>query len=338
MGLRFNSPPGWPRPPEGFVPPPGWQPDPSWPPPPSGWQLWVPDDSVPDAPGAAWPPAGTAVPPPAGQAGPGTSFPGQQGFGTPPPGPPGQFPGQPGQFPGQPGFGTPLPGPPGQFPGQPGYRAPFPGQPSRLPVNGFAITALIFGIIGGVLFSVIFAIVALVRIRNNPQQRGKGLAIAALILSGLWVVALIVILIVAAALSTPQRSSTTGQITQKGTASVFTLRTGDCFQNPGTQAVVTTVTVVPCTQAHNAQVFAQFPATGGSSYPGLAALREQAKQGCRSRVATNINRSLVTNSMTIQFLYPESDSWASGERAIRCLIVDSSADLTQSLLVSSPAG
>lgn len=44
MALRFNPPPGWPAPPEGFVPGPGWRPDPGWPPPPPGWQLWVPAD------------------------------------------------------------------------------------------------------------------------------------------------------------------------------------------------------------------------------------------------------------------------------------------------------
>jgi hypothetical protein len=39
---RFNPPPGWPQPPEGWVPPPGWTPDPSWPPAPAGWQFWLP--------------------------------------------------------------------------------------------------------------------------------------------------------------------------------------------------------------------------------------------------------------------------------------------------------
>ena len=39
---RFNSPPGWPPPPEpGWQPPAGWQPDPSWPPAPTGWKFWV---------------------------------------------------------------------------------------------------------------------------------------------------------------------------------------------------------------------------------------------------------------------------------------------------------
>ncbi len=44
--MRFNSPPGWPAPPEGWTPPPGWKPDPSWPEPPPGWQLWLPEDGI----------------------------------------------------------------------------------------------------------------------------------------------------------------------------------------------------------------------------------------------------------------------------------------------------
>jgi hypothetical protein len=39
---RFNPPPGWPVPPQGWTPPPGWQPDPRWPPAPAGWAYWVP--------------------------------------------------------------------------------------------------------------------------------------------------------------------------------------------------------------------------------------------------------------------------------------------------------
>jgi hypothetical protein len=41
--MRYNPPPNWPKPPEGWVPPPDWSPDPSWPPPPPGWKLWVDD-------------------------------------------------------------------------------------------------------------------------------------------------------------------------------------------------------------------------------------------------------------------------------------------------------
>jgi hypothetical protein len=41
----FNPPPGWPKPPDGWVPPRGWTPDPAWPDPPDGWQLWLSADA-----------------------------------------------------------------------------------------------------------------------------------------------------------------------------------------------------------------------------------------------------------------------------------------------------
>src|SRR5215831_2024091 len=62
----------------------------------------------------------------------------------------------------------------------PGYIAP---PPPRRPTNGFAIASLIFGILGGVVLSVIFGLVALSQIRRR-QQSGRGLAIAGLALSG----------------------------------------------------------------------------------------------------------------------------------------------------------
>ena len=41
--MRFNAPPTWPQPPEGWTPHPGWCPDPAWGPAPDGWQFWVDD-------------------------------------------------------------------------------------------------------------------------------------------------------------------------------------------------------------------------------------------------------------------------------------------------------
>lgn len=47
----FNPPPGWPKPPTGWIPPAGWTPDPSWPDPPAGWQLWVTAEVTAEASG-----------------------------------------------------------------------------------------------------------------------------------------------------------------------------------------------------------------------------------------------------------------------------------------------
>jgi len=300
MGLRFNPPPGWPPPPAGFVPPPGWQPDPSWPPPPPGWQLWVPDETVP-APAPMTPQLAPMPPPPAPMPAAGVT-------------------GQAGQL--------PYAGPPPTYPaGQAPFGAPAPGTPSR--TSGLAIASLVFGIIGGILLSVGFGIAALVKIRGNPQLRGRGLAIAGLILSGVWLV--IIIAAIAIGLNaTPQRSAS-GQVTQPGVTSVYSLRTGDCLQNPGARLGIITVRVVPCNQPHNAQVFAVL-AVPGSSYPGTAALQHQAATGCHARIAGSIDRSQVTNSMTLQYLYPESQSWSAGHRSITCLVVDSSNMNTSILL------
>lgn len=49
--LRFNTPPGWPLPPEGWVPEEGWLPDPSWPPAPPGWNFWIPAEPAAAPPG-----------------------------------------------------------------------------------------------------------------------------------------------------------------------------------------------------------------------------------------------------------------------------------------------
>ncbi len=44
--MRYNPPPNWPKPPEGWAPHADWSPDPSWPPPPPGWRLWVEEDAA----------------------------------------------------------------------------------------------------------------------------------------------------------------------------------------------------------------------------------------------------------------------------------------------------
>lgn len=71
--MRFNSPPGWPAPPEGWTPPPGWKPDPSWPDPPPGWELWVSDHTTPTEKPAQAPVSATENPVPATQAQPPSS-------------------------------------------------------------------------------------------------------------------------------------------------------------------------------------------------------------------------------------------------------------------------
>jgi len=226
-----------------------------------------------------------------------------------------------------PGSGLPA-APPITYPYQPYGQATVPTNPN---FNGFAIAGFVLGLVSAVLLSVIFSIIALVQIRRR-RQRGKGLAIAGLVLSGVWVVAIVVIVAVTAV--SKAHRSTTGTITGSGQVDIFSLRVGDCFQNPPpgeTKLGVAQVTAVPCTTPHNAQVFAQFNSTD-ATYPGRQALVHEARHGCRAQEAASLDKSKITGTMTLRFLFPVPQAWTAGRRALTCLVVDSTKDLTSSLL------
>ena len=388
MGQRFNPAPGWPPPPPGFVPPPHWQPDPSWPPAPPGWQIWV-DDSAPDPRQATGPqatgPQARASGAPTGpirvQARPGEfgsspadAPPWAGDFGTAPAdaphwadlseppsgpltGPPTQayVPGATGPQdpfgPGDPFTQQGPPGPPGA-PGRPGG----PGEQAGTgKTDGFAIASLLLGLAGitiiGAVLGIVFGIMALRRI-GRTGRRGRGMAIAGLVFSVIWLLLIGAFFVFGSGKSPAQPSASGGHSsppTAQPSASashgslstnVFALHPGQCFQNPpASQTVlgVTYVTVVPCTKPHNAQAFVQFTAKG-TTWPGTQALKRQADTGCHARIKGNVQASKIKTSMTLHYLYPLEASWASGHRTITCLIVSSKPNLKTSLLKAHPTG
>jgi hypothetical protein len=360
VALRYNPPPGWPPAPEGFTPGPGWQPDPSWPPAPPGWQLWVNDDepsgsgwgsaATPggyggqpsaspsyggpsyDSPsygggsGSGSPAYGDSTPTYGGGSGygGGSSFGGDQGGGAY---------GGAGGAGGAGGYGGPSYGTPPAY-GAPGYGTPGYGGGTR-PFSAWAIVAFIFGLIGGIPIAIGAGIAALVRIPRRGQ-RGKGLAIAGLALSGVWVIIVILGVIGAASNdNSPGVSASappSGSVHKHGNISVFSLANGDCFNNPPGTTSVENVAAIPCTQPHSAQVFAEFNLTGSDfSYPGQAQVEKQAQNGCNARLSA-LDKPKLNNSMTIHFLFPQEAAWISGQRTVNCLIVNPTPTLTSSLL------
>lgn len=76
-----------------------------------------------------------------------------------------------------------------QQPTAPQTPQPRHGQADQDRTNGFAIAGLIFSILGGWL-GLVFSIIALVQI-GRQGGKGKGLAIAGLVVSILWIAAAI---------------------------------------------------------------------------------------------------------------------------------------------------
>ncbi|MBO0824396.1 MAG: DUF4190 domain-containing protein [Actinobacteria bacterium] len=297
MAMRFNPPPGWPAPPEGFVPDAGWRPDPGWPPAPPDWQFWVPDETGQYAPGSLAP----------GGVGDQQQGPGAAGYGA------------------HGAWGPAVPPPPG--------------------TSGMAIASFVLGLVGffviTAIVGIVLGIVALRELRKTFQS-GKGLAIAGIVIGSAWL-ALLVAGIVAGVVAAQTGSSvsppTAPQGTGEGRVDPFTLKTGDCFDNPtptsGQVQRITSVVQTQCTQPHNAQIFATFNVSGSPlSYPGDAKMRSLATAGCSARSKTSLDATRVTKEMTIRFLFPVQGSWLGGHRTISCIIFNSTPTLTSSLLKS----
>src|SRR5215469_3115881 len=306
--MRFNQPPGWPPPPPGFVPGPSWRPDPRWPPPPAGWQLWVPDQDERDAgltPGYA-------------------TYRGQS----------------PSASPHSHRRSAAAPGTT-QLTASPWRPEPPPPQGT----SGMAIAAFVLGLLGVAILGVIFGVAALRRI-GRTRQGGKGLAIAGIVLSIAWiaVIAVVVAVVGAAGLGNPAPrppgvAASSSSPAGSQTVDLFSLVTGDCFDNPavtsGQTQNVTTVVQTPCSKPHNAQIFATFNVSGGIlSYPGSAKLVSLASTGCDARVRPSLDGTKLTQAMTIRFLYPLQSSWLAGHRTISCIVYNPTPTLTSSLLKS----
>ncbi len=250
--------------------------------------------------------AGTPPPPPYGQ-------------GTPPPPTyPGQQPSYPGQYP--PAYGSTDPnaylGPPPSYPGG-GYRVP-PPPDQQTGWSGLAIAAFVASLVPliGILAAVPLAIVALVKI-GKSHQRGKGLAIAALIISALWWIGFVAL---AVWFGQSVERNDAGAITKEGRIDFGEVRVGDCVSipDPGGSDDINTFELkgVPCSEPHNAEAAALIPIEG-DSFPGTEAIENQTARKCATRARTYLNGAPEAGLQPYR-LIPTEGIWddENGHRAI----------------------
>ncbi len=109
-------------------------------------------------------------------------------------------------------------------------------------------------------------------------------------------------------------------------AAIFSVRAGDCIDlTPnGTE-----VHVVPCAGGHDAEVFGTFHLSG-TTWPGTAAIQQQAASGCASRLTGYLNPQLAT-SLAQSYVYPGQQAWDTGERTVVCEVRAASGQLTGSV-------
>lgn len=110
-------------------------------------------------------------------------------------------------------------------------------------------------------------------------------------------------------------------------AAVFRLRPGDCVNSGGSGLAFT---LLSCAKPHEAEVFATFALTG-SSWPGDAAARQDAGNGCADRLDGYLKPQLVNAGFAQEFVYPDQPAWQAGERTVICEVSSPSGPLTGSV-------
>jgi hypothetical protein len=190
----------------------------------------------------------------------------------------------------------------------------------RPPVSKLAIIALVTGVLPLVPLAVGFGTAALASIRRTGR-RGRSMAVVALFATSTWIIAGGAFGTVAILTHGFKRVVTI----KYHEASVFKVREGDCINTPNGQ----TVTILPCTTPHDAQVFATFTLPR-SAWPGTAAVQQTASADCVDRLSGYVNPQLSI-SLSQAYVYPDRAAWDAGTRTVICEVRATSGQLTESV-------
>jgi hypothetical protein len=182
-----------------------------------------------------------------------------------------------------------------------------PPEPQRPDgTNGWAIAAFVLAILGGTILSVIFAVVAFFQIKDR-HQRGRGLAIAALVISAAWIA--IITSLIAYGISTQGKS-----------VQATDLNTGDCVKDKSEGVLPTWVKRVRCDRPHYGEVFALLTLPDETPYPGDEPVDARSDE-CGPKFFDYAPNSPEGPTFRVAVAYPTADGWANGDRSVVCVAV-----------------
>ncbi|WP_430783458.1 DUF4190 domain-containing protein [Actinoplanes sp. G11-F43] len=222
----------------------------------------------------------------------------------------------------------PQPAPPaaGPYPYPPQPYGPPPGYPPPPPrTNGFAIGALIISICGGLgigtALGYVFGFLALSQIKRQPQK-GRGMAIAAIVIASLHLVALAGALIYGVADEARDRKAGIQD------TDVTALKTGDCVREFDVSSTIYDLPVVACTAPHSAEIYHTFTFPDGE-YPGAAAVEAESSDKCVS--AFDPYDSAANENIEIYYMYPQNAIEWRRDRTVLCIADDPAGNRTTPL-------
>jgi hypothetical protein len=122
-----------------------------------------------------------------------------------------------------------------------------------------------------------------------------------------------------------------------GASGLFDLKVGECFDSSaatdGRTVELDGVTTVPCSGAHDGEVFAvaAHPAARDAIYPGDDAIADFADAECLQQFPGYTGVSYDDSDLGVASVRPDADSWADkNDRAVACVLYKKGEALTGS--------
>lgn len=229
------------------------------------------------------------------------------------------------------------PEPQGQPPsyGTPAWPGPQMVSPSR--VSGFAIASLVVSLVCLAPLGLALGIIALVRI-SRRGERGKGLAVAGIAVSGTVLLLALLMMVGALRFSAWSSNSPGGPGGGGSGMSVFALETGDCF-TPATELSQDnqgslrdgTAEQLPCEEPHRGEIYGSFELTGQGAFPGMDEVMKTSRDRCGTLLPDYVLDFTAHGRLQTYFYYPDQGGWERGGRTVLCWAGRPQGDLEESI-------
>jgi Septum formation len=116
--------------------------------------------------------------------------------------------------------------------------------------------------------------------------------------------------------------SSEGDITKSGDLVSNDLRVGDCWDMKDRSATtVDNVVARPCHESHEYEVIF-VGSVAGETYPTDDAFQAFVENACLPAFGTYIGKAYEDSALDVSWLYPDPETWKSGDRTVECSAYD----------------
>jgi hypothetical protein len=219
-----------------------------------------------------------------------------------------------------------------------------------VPRDRVSVAAFVLSLPGALVISIPLAIWGLVR-TSARARRGRGLAIAALCVSGAWVVVSVLLLMASGLLGAGQQTALpddpspvaplapssaaptvsateepvaaqpTGPMTKAKRIYWQDLKSRTCVREPE-DATASYVTAVDCRAEHDVEVMSRTSLSKTEKWPGDEVVEDAAFEKCSDAFTGYVGLPFDDSRLELSFYSTDEEGWEEGDTTLICLVYD----------------